>query len=423
MLKRFIQIMAMLCVAHALNLTASSGAEIDPLAGARLFRDVETYYWFGDHRTATEPDLKTSEWLRGRLKAAGLQAEFFRWTLDHFFLDQCALTIAGKPFESFPLWQPRATGAQGLSAPLVSFTQAMDDATLKGRIVLFGADALAGQSRTGLLERVARGGAVGALLVAGRGGKVVAQNATPAFAETPLPLPALTVAGADEAALKTAAEKNSLATMRITGRYATNAKARNITARLNRGKKLIVVSTPISGWFGCASERGTGVALWLALAEWAAARNSGASFLFIGNSGHELDNLGADKFLHSPLAPKPADVTLWIHLGAGIASREWERAGNGWKPAPGFRPGLLGTREQFIPLLKEAFAGVPYAPNSARILGELKEVMEAGYPAFGLIAGTVFGHTRDDRPDSTGPEFLEPIARSLVKAIEAMEER
>ena len=418
-----LKLVGMLLALGALHNAGAPSAESNSLAGEKLFRDVETYYNFGDHRTATEADLKTGEWLRGRLRAAGLQAEFFNWTLDHFFLDRCALTVDGKQIESFPLWQPKATAVSGVSAPLTAFAPAINDAALKGRIVLFGSEFFGSQPpwRIEWLERAARAGAVGAILIPARGNRLAAQNARPAYAEKRLPLPALIVAGADEAALKAAAEKHSAAELLITGRYEANAKARNVTARLNRGRKLIVVSTPISGWFGCASERGTGVALWLALAEWAAARKSETSFLFIGNSGHELDNLGADKFLQSPRAPKPADVTLWIHLGAGIASREWERAGAGWKPATGFRPGLLGTKEQFIPLLKESFTGLPYTPNPARILGELKEVMDAGYPAFGLIAGTVFGHTRGDKPDSTGPELLEPIAKALVKTIEAVE--
>jgi hypothetical protein len=410
-----------LLLAGALYGVVALGAESNPLAGEKLFRDVEAYYNFGDHRTATAADLKTSEWLRGRLRAAGLQAEFFHWMLDHFFLDECALIVEGKTFESFPLWQPKTTGARGVRAPLARFTAVLSDEAMKGRIVLFSAEARQGQPRAALLERAARNGAAGAVFVLARGGRVAAQNAAPTFAEKPLPLPVAIVASAAEAALAAAAEKQSVVELRIVGRYEKQAKARNVVARLNRGKKLIVVSTPISGWFGCASERGTGVALWLALAEWAAARKSDTSFLFIGNSGHELGDLGAEKFLASPHAPKPAEVTLWIHLGAGIASREWERAGDGWKPTTGFRPGLLGTREPYIPLLREAFAGVPYTPHASRILGELKEVMEAGYPAFGLIAGTVFGHTRDDRPDSTGPELLEPIAKALVHALERIE--
>ena len=95
-------------------------------------------------------------------------------------------------------------------------------------------------------------------------------------------------------------------------------------------ENLIVVSTPQSGWFRCAAERGPGIALFLGLARWASKRTSGSSFLFVSTSGHELGALGMRVF-HDELAPRPERVLCWIHLGAGIATFKWEDGPTGLK--------------------------------------------------------------------------------------------
>ena len=46
----------------------------------------------------------------------------------------------------------------------------------------------------------------------------------------------------------------------------------NLVARLDRGAaRTLIVTTPRSGWFTCAAERGSGVAAWMSLARWLAA--------------------------------------------------------------------------------------------------------------------------------------------------------
>src|SRR5260370_569455 len=46
------------------------------LSGAKLFEDVITYYNFGEHRTASGGDLRTSRWLADQLRATGLEGTF-----------------------------------------------------------------------------------------------------------------------------------------------------------------------------------------------------------------------------------------------------------------------------------------------------------------------------------------------------------
>ncbi|MCH7749719.1 MAG: hypothetical protein IH939_16655 [Acidobacteria bacterium] len=60
-------------------------------------------------------------------------------------------------------------------------------------------------------------------------------------------------------------------TLRLTGRMDEAAEAVNVAGRLVRNEEAdwSVISTPSSGWFTCAGERGPGIAALLALAEWA----------------------------------------------------------------------------------------------------------------------------------------------------------
>ena len=71
--------------------------------------------------------------------------------------------------------------------------------------------------------------------------------------------------------------------MILDGKYQADAEAYEVIGKLNRGKKLVVVTTPSSGWFQCAGERGAGVALWLGLARWAARQKTDFSYQFVAS--------------------------------------------------------------------------------------------------------------------------------------------
>src|SRR5947207_11262129 len=131
----------------------------------------------------------------------------------------------------------------------------------------------------------------------------------------PWPIPVALISPHDEPALMSSARSGAKASLLVDGLDDRDARAKNVIARLDRGKDLIVVSTPQSGWFRCAGERGPGIALFLGLARWASRRPSGSSFLFVSTSGHELGGLGMMAF-QKELAPAPDRVLCWLHLGA-----------------------------------------------------------------------------------------------------------
>ena len=397
-----------------------------PLAGAQLYDDVIAYYNLGEHRTASKVDLRTSRWLADQLRAAGLQTTFQSFGLRQFFLRQSRLSIGDKPVRCFPLWFPRATGSTPINAVL-----ALPDKTgrqaLQGKIAVVkfpfaaGPAITEGSGHAEIIQAAAKAGASAVVAITeGATREIIALN-SPAGAE-PWPIPVVLVGERDAAALVAGARSSQRAAFLLDGIDDQNAIARNVIARLDRGKDLIVVSSPQSGWFRCAAERGPGIALFLGLARWASRRPSGSSFLFVSTSGHELGGLGMRAF-QKELAPPPSRVLCWLHLGAGIAAYSWEETAAGWKrlPEPDSRRYLMTSRD-LVPLLTTTFAGLPgLTPTTSHAVGEFEFMIKAGYRTFGIAAGHRFHHTPADSPEMTGPEILEPVGRALVKTLEVIE--
>jgi hypothetical protein len=384
---------------------------------------VIAYYNLGEHRTASEADLRTSQWLLEQLRIAGIKATFQPFSLRQFSVRQIRLAIGEKSIRAFPLWFPTSTGKGPAIGELALFDKKAS-VSMRGKIGLVSFPPSAGAVQRDHSEIILAAARTGALAVVGvtEGAtkEIIALN-SPAGA-SPWPIPVVLVGPRDEPELIAAARSNARVSLLLEGDDDLDARAKNVVARVDRGKDLIVVSTPQSGWFRCAGERGPGIALFLGLARWVSRRPSGASFLFVSTSGHELGGLGMRAFLKE-LAPGPERVLCWIHLGAGIATYSWEESASGLKKlreADSKR--YLMTSPALVPLLTTTFAGLPgLTPVVDRAVGEFEFMLKAGYRTFGIAAGHRFHHTPADSPEMTGPEILEPVARAVVKTIEAIE--
>jgi hypothetical protein len=407
--------------------TSSRVSDGGPLSGAKLYEDVIAYYNLGEHRTASEVDLRTSQWLLEQLRAAGLKATFQSFSLRQFFIRQTRLAIGEKTIRAFPLWFPRTTGPDPLSGTLAVLEKSAEQGSFKGRlaVVKFPAEAgtavVKGSIHSEIILAAAKAGASGVVAVTESATKEIVALNSPAGAE-PWPIPVVLAGSRDEPTLMAAVKSGARVSLLLEGDDDQEAKAKNVIARVDRGKDLIVVSTPQSGWFRCAGERGPGIALFLGLARWASRRPSGASFLFVSTSGHELGGLGMRAFLEE-LTPPPERVLCWIHLGAGIATYSWEETPAGLKrlQEPDSRRFLM-TGPDLVPLLTTTFAGLPgLTPTVNRAVGEFEFILKAGYRTFGIAAGHRFHHTPADSPEMTGPEILEPLGRALIKTLEAVE--
>jgi hypothetical protein len=229
------------------------------------------------------------------------------------------------------------------------------------------------------------------------------------------------MAPTDASPFLAAAMREDVATLVVTGKGGRRPAA-NFIGRIDRGrKKWVVVSTPRSGWYGCAGERGGGIAAWLWLARWASKAVTGYNLAFVCNSGHEYENLGAAEALKAT-APKPADTHFWLHLGANLASRDWHESTGA--PLPGVdSQRYLSVTPALLPLAREIFAGHPglEAPYSSESVsaGEQVEILAAGYATVAAVFGVHrFHHVSTDDARCVSGETVARTASAFQTLLE-----
>ena len=320
--------MLLVCWALALPVAAT------PLTGASLYSSVQKYASFGEHRTGSTSDHQTSEWLASELEGLGFEVERQRFELKQFFPETTQLTIGNRIVPAFPHWFPQIV-EQAVVAPLAELpSDSVGSRSLAGRIAYL-APERAGEWHdldvSTVAVQAAEQGAVALVVAVPHPSKAIyARNAAEPFLQNPLPLPTLIVAANAAPVLTQALTTQQPVTFELDGRIDKQAYGVNVLGRLDRGSDWVVVSTPSSGWFTATGERGGGIALWLDAARWVAKHDRTNSYVFVSNSGHELDMMGSKHTL--PLMPDPAKVKLWLHLGASIGTRQWEDTEEGFKP-------------------------------------------------------------------------------------------
>ena len=224
-----------------------------------MYRDLANYSSLGEHRTATAVDARTSEWLAEEMHTAGYKTRMMPFTVQQFFPSKTELTVAGEVVKSFPMWWPQPTGPKPVQGALGGKIALVKLGEVKGAKIVPGDEVHAA------IEPVIRAGAAAIVAIANSpSGELTTLNAESGNARWAVPI---VLAGQqDEAALDRWAAASAPASILIEGVYKEDAEAYDVIARLDRGRRMIMVTTPSSGWFHCAGERGPGIALWLALA-------------------------------------------------------------------------------------------------------------------------------------------------------------
>ena len=394
--------------------------------GARLEADVQRYWSFGSKRSGGSGDVAVTQWLAGRVLQAGFAVEQRAIAVPSARTERAELRLGDDAFPLLPQLPAIATAAEGIDAPLRA---AACGEALDGCIALVELPSRRWSSATARavrepIEQAIAAGAVAIVLVThGPTGRAIALNAP---ADAPLFARPVGILAPDDAKAAIIAARKGIrarVTMQVDQREAV---AHNLIARLDRGAEhTLVVSTPKSGWFGCAAERGPGVAIWLALAEWAVRALPGRNLFFTANSGHEYENLGVHEIIAAH-APKPAETALWLHLGAGIAARDWHELLGPLNPLPSADPQrYLLLSEPLVELGRTFFAGQPGLehPYPARLegaAGELIEILAAGYPGVaGCFSAHRFHHTEDDTMTCVEPAALLSAANGFRRLVEA----
>jgi hypothetical protein len=274
------------------------------------------YQLQGSHRTATEVDNESGQWLAS--EAARLNAEVTprRFTIDRVDLHACFVEAEGATREALPFFDGGFTpaggvrarlGLSGSGAPFVLVT--LDQAAISSE----------GQS----LATLRRAAGVQAIVAVTEGGLPGLCPSNAVSFTRPYGVPVLQVSSTAKEWL-TQVVQSGLEIRLVAHATRTSSPADNVLATI-RGKhpelSPVVVMTPRSGWWQCASERGGGIACWLEIMRGVADVRPERTVRFIASSGHELGHIGLELFLHDePDLIKSA--AAWLHLGANIGAAD-----------------------------------------------------------------------------------------------------
>ena len=278
----------------------------------RIRRIVRAYDEQGFHRTGSAVDGASADWLRDEVTQTGLTPALESFPLQRVDVVSASVTVSGRRIDGVPLFDAGFTGEGGI----------------RGRLGRLEADAEIGLAETrpnaagtGPLGDARRQNRLKAIVCITHGAR---PGLCPSNADSflqPFGPPVLQVASEDATWLSEQASQRADVQL-IAQVRRTAADAFNVTATLagvDTTLAPLIIMTPRSGWYRCASERAGGIACWLELMRVLRDARPPRDVLFVASSGHELGHLGINAFIDR----RPGIVArsaAWIHLGANVGA-------------------------------------------------------------------------------------------------------
>jgi hypothetical protein len=380
----------------------------------RLADAIEAYDAQGNHRTATAVDNGSAEWLARRIRQSGVQPSLESFTLSRIDPLSCHLRIAGRRIEGVPLFDGTFTGAEGVHGTLGPLGSGADIVVVETEPFTL----IEPRKELGGPAAEARRGPHKGVIILTRGSRpgLFLLNA-PSF-KAPFGPPALQISSAESQWLMARAQERAEVSL-VAQVERTTTQAVNVTARItgsDPGLAPLIVTTPRSGWWECASERGGGLACWLEAIGTLAAGEPARDCLFAAFSGHEIGFLGIEAYL----VPRPdlmKRAHAWIHLGANIGAPR--------------QPNQVHISDAFLEswitaaLEKEGLSVNHKAESGSVPRGEAGTIHRGGARYVALVCGTeVFHNTADRWPDAVDVAMVARYARSFATgALELAQQR
>lgn len=384
------------CMALLVAAPRRVSAAVPPPSAERLAGLVERFAAVQHHRTGTGPERRTTRWFARELARRGADVAL-RWYAFTRCSARASVRIGGMAVACEPL--PYAWSGQ-----IATRSPAVGTVLLQGNLDPVDLDA-----------RIAAARAAGApaLVLAttstfAAGGRLILPNRAPVPGAG---LPVVLVGGAHAEALATRPVEVRARAALVTARSA------NVVAwfRDTGGGAAapVVIATPLSGWFRCAAERGSGVAIALELASRLATERP---VVVVGTTGHELDYLGLRRLLDEATLPVPR---LVVHLGASLAAMTDD--GLGGRVLAPLRPFGDDLDTATHAAVAEALAPVGFrALPSGTFAGEGAVWHGRGAPVLSFSGTFPLFHTPDDVPERTiEPAALGRVYAAVAQAVDA----
>ena len=358
----------------------------------RVTAVFERYDAQGVHRTGSAVDEASARWLAEELRSAGVEPLLTDFPLERIDPVLAELRLGERRIPGTPLFDCGYTGDEGIRGPLGRLGS---DAAIA--VGMLPPQPAAPEARQ-LFE--ARQSGEHRALVAITDGSDYGLRAglTLMNAEhfsDPFGPPVLQVPSDVAPVLLEAADAGREGQL-LCRVERTAVRALNVSAQLpgSRGEgSPLVVMTPRSGWWHCASERGGGLACWLEILHELRSGDRAHPALFIATSGHELGHIGLEHYLAGN-ADLLERAHVWIHLGANFAA-----AGDA-------QVRLQASDDELEKLARRHLfrAGAPpfaLTPTGSRPFGEARNVFDGGGRYLSLLGSNPLFHHPDDRwPDA-----------------------
>jgi len=393
------------------------------LSSDSLMADVRAYAAAGGKKSGGPGDRWTADWIAQRLMAGGYTVQRQTFDAPFFEVGRCELVLGDTviPVIAQPLVVP--TPSAGVSAPLklADIGGRLDGGIAVLRLPYKRWSSLDDPAvRKPVDDAVVRGAVAVVVVTTGPTGEALLLNS---HADAPVaPVPIVMLAPRKAAPVVEAARAGLMARLHVEGTGGIRPAQNIIGQRIVSHAPWIVISTPRSGWTDCVGERGPGVAIWLALAQWLPRHFPSHSLLMVTNSGHEYENLGAKRMIEA-FGPPPKQTALWMHLGANVATRDWHELPDRLLPLPSADPfRFLMTSDDLVAQARAAFRTQPGLemayPSSRGAAGELQEIVKAGYPRHaGIFGAHRQHHAVSDTLDTILPDALHAAARGCCGLI------
>ncbi len=371
----------------------------------RIARIIQEYDSQGIHRTGTEVDAASADWLAANMTELGATPVLDEFGLNRVDVQSATLTLGDNVIGGVPAYDCNYTDASGVSgavgelgsnAPIGIIMALPFDGSPEQQAVL--------KARKENTHQV---------IVVVTDERMPPDGPAPVNAEhfsDPFGSPVLQIGNRFWSKIRSAIEKGESATA-VVHAERIPATAFNVGATVaGKDPRLapVVVMTPRSGWWTCASERGGGIATFLEILRSVTESQPDRTFVFTANSGHELGHIGLDHYLDTNLS-LIQDAHIWIHLGANFAASVTQGVRLQYSDDT--------IEQQFNAILSDLDLTADQTVKAGtRPVGEARNIFDGSGRYVSIVGGNaLFHHPADRFPDAVNIDIASGWATAFVQ--------
>ena len=372
----------------------------------RIGSVIRAYEEQGFHRTGTTVDQASGDWLANEVRGIGLEPTREEFSFGRVDPVAAFLVAKDRRIEGLPFFDGTSTSPEGIAGTL---------GNLNGDATIGLTEIPPNAAESGALGDARRQNRHRAIVVVTRGAR---PGFCPSNAESfprPFGPPVLQVASDEAAFLTDCAQQasNVLLTVHV---ERVQARAFNVVAMVSGTDKdtaPLVVMTPRSGWWWCASERGGGLACWLEIMRAMLEAKPFRDVVFVASSGHEIGHRGIDNFIecHPGIISR---AKTWIHLGANIGAAQ----------GPGNC--LQTSDDELQSIMTEVMTEIGLridqrVPHGNMPRGEAGNIHRGGGRYISIIGNNALFHNTSDRgPEAVDLTIIERFATAFAMVTKSL---